>query len=222
MSQVKETKKALMRSKAWATATKDLNVEAMVKMGQMAMDDWSDDTHSLVRNWAGGDGPMPPVVVTYLAQFEDGGETPECWGNDPARPDEIEVEGATIKVTGDPEIREDRKFLINIATNDPAVVAAIKESEGSIRDNDMGHGLILRREERSTPDGLVKTWAWVYTVPGRDSTEYGNAYGWGDARDEFVAFSMAKNGAREFLTGMMAGRDKPEEAPETIPEVWDG
>lgn len=222
MSQVRDTKKALMQSKSWATATKDLNVEAMVKTGPMAMDDWDDDTHSLVQSWARGVGCMPEVVETYLKQFEDEGETPECWGNDAARPDEIHVEAPEITINVEPDGTNERKFKVEIGVSDPAVAAAIKAHEGSIRDSDMEHGLILRREERLTPDGLVKTWAWVYTVPGRDSTEYGNAYGWEHPQDEIIAQLLAKNGAREFLTGMMAGREKPDEAPESIPGEWDG
>ncbi len=224
MSQVKDTKKALMRSKNWATATRDLNVEAMVKTGQMAMDDWDDETHRTVQSWAGGVGCMPEVVHNYLKQFEDSGETPDCWGNDVARPDEIEVEGATIKVTGDPEVRNDRKFKVEIGVTDPAVAAAIKAHEGSVRDSDMGHGLYLRREERPTPEGLVKSWSWFYDVPDRDddAQQYGNAYGWENPQDEFVAQLLAKNGAREFISGMMHGRDNPEDAPLEIPEEWDG
>lgn len=221
MSQVKDTKKALMQSKVWAAATRDLNVEAMVKTGPLALDDWDDDTHNLVQSWAGEGGEMPEVVATYLALFDESGETPECWGNDAARPDEIQVEAPVIEVSVEPDGTNKRKFKVEIGVSDPAVVEAIK-SQGSVRDSDMGHGLILRREERPTPDGLVKTWAWIYTVPGRDSTQYGNAYGWEDPQDEFVAQLLAKNGAREFLSGMMAGRYKPDEAPETIPDEWDG
>lgn len=208
MSQVRDTKKALMRSKVWAAATRDLNVEAMVETGQMAMDAWDDDTHEAVRSWAGVGGEMPEVVATYLAQFEESGETPECWGNDAARPDEIEVEGATIKVTGDPS--NERKFKVEIGVSDPAVADAIKESQEAVTDTVIGPGLILRR------DGGEKSWAWIFTVPDTD-IRYGDAYGWDHASDEHFASSLARNGAREFLGGMLSGRANPEHAA-AIPE----
>ena len=88
MSQTKTTKRAMMTSKRWLVAVKDLSVEEMAAKGPMDLDAWDDATHESVRAWARGEtgGTPPGVIAVYLGQFEPMKDPEEVWGDETDRP----------------------------------------------------------------------------------------------------------------------------------------